>query len=275
MEQNQLYNNPTLRKAQLIMVEMLGEVDRICRAHGLRYWIDYGTLLGAVRHEGHCIPWDDDMDLCMPSEDYRMFWQYAQQELNPKFFLQSEQSDPTSTAGIGNLRLRDKSSLMIFYREDFSNTSAKGVFIDIFEMVPSPKLPFKTFRWMARRISFAYNFFKYNPHLNFHNIVCYFWYPIQRRLFKAIWLCLPTDKRVLTPRPEMYGYSSFLHEDDLYPLQEIDFEGLRVFAPKDPIKRLLGIYGDFMKIPAPEKRRVHARYLFLNIEDNDLKLSEK
>ena len=57
-----------LRKAQLIMLDMLIEFDAICKKHQLQYWLDSGTLLGAVRHQGF-IPWDDDIDLSMPVED--------------------------------------------------------------------------------------------------------------------------------------------------------------------------------------------------------------
>jgi len=64
----------TLREAQLIMLEILVEVDAICQKYNLRYWLDSGTLLGAVRHQGF-IPWDDDIDLSMPVEDYLKFQQ--------------------------------------------------------------------------------------------------------------------------------------------------------------------------------------------------------
>ena len=69
-----------LRKVQLRTVEILAEVDRICRKHGLRYWIDYGTLLGYRRHNGRFIPWDDDLDVDMPSADFRKFIEIAKTE---------------------------------------------------------------------------------------------------------------------------------------------------------------------------------------------------
>ena len=55
-------------------MEILREIDRICRAHGLTYFLSCGTLLGAVRHKGF-IPWDEDMDVMMPREDYERFLQ--------------------------------------------------------------------------------------------------------------------------------------------------------------------------------------------------------
>ena len=63
-EMTQEKNNPTqydMRQLQLRSVPILQAIDNVCRQHGLRYYMIYGTLLGAVRHGGF-IPWDDDME---------------------------------------------------------------------------------------------------------------------------------------------------------------------------------------------------------------------
>ena len=61
-----------VRRLQLAQLELLKEVDYVCRKHNLDYWIDFGTLLGAIRHKGF-IPWDDDVDIGMPRKDYNKF----------------------------------------------------------------------------------------------------------------------------------------------------------------------------------------------------------
>ena len=61
-----------LRDIQLAVVKMLLEVDKVCKEHKIQYWLDYGTLLGAIRHKDF-IPWDDDIDISMMREDYDKF----------------------------------------------------------------------------------------------------------------------------------------------------------------------------------------------------------
>ena len=72
------------RVVQMLELDILSEVDRICRQHNLRYWLDYGTLLGAVRHKGF-IPWDDDVDISMPYQDFVKFCEIAPRELGKDF----------------------------------------------------------------------------------------------------------------------------------------------------------------------------------------------
>ena len=65
----QLEKDALLRKLQLVELEILVDFDAFCRKHNLRYYVVGGTLIGAVRHKGF-IPWDDDIDVSMPREDF-------------------------------------------------------------------------------------------------------------------------------------------------------------------------------------------------------------
>lgn len=70
-----------LKRVQEIDFELLCEVDRICKKHSIQYFLFYGTLLGAVRHQG-VIPWDDDVDIAMTRENYLRFYEIAKKELD-------------------------------------------------------------------------------------------------------------------------------------------------------------------------------------------------
>jgi lipopolysaccharide cholinephosphotransferase len=81
-----------LRKLQLVELDILREFVRVCEAHGLRYYLAYGTLLGAVRHRGF-IPWDDDVDVTMPRSDYVRLAKLCAAELGPELIWQSYLTD--------------------------------------------------------------------------------------------------------------------------------------------------------------------------------------
>ena len=82
----------SLRALQLVELGILGAFVRLCEAHGLRYYLAYGTLLGAVRHQGF-IPWDDDIDVTMPRRDYDRFAELCASELNSEHRWQSYSTD--------------------------------------------------------------------------------------------------------------------------------------------------------------------------------------
>ena len=64
--------DPLKKRNWAALLEVLAEIDRVCKKHNITYFADWGTLLGAVRHKGF-IPWDDDLDICMKREDYEKF----------------------------------------------------------------------------------------------------------------------------------------------------------------------------------------------------------
>lgn len=115
----------SLQQIHMVELEILQEIDAICGKLGSRYWAMYGTLLGAIRHEGF-IPWDDDLDIAMPRRDYELFLEYMKTRYIGGLELHHclEKDDyPFYIA-----RVVEKKHKLIF--DDYEYTS--GVFIDIY-----------------------------------------------------------------------------------------------------------------------------------------------
>lgn len=117
-----------LRKMQLIQVDLLTEFDRVCRKSKIRYILDAGTLLGAVRY-GKFIPWDDDIDVRMLRSDFEKFSKIAAKELDSSVFFQSNKTDKHYPWLYSKLRKEGTRAV----RVGQENLKMKdGVFIDIF-----------------------------------------------------------------------------------------------------------------------------------------------
>lgn len=127
-----------MEQVKYAQLDLITELDRICKKHDLPYFMVGGTLIGAVRHNGF-IPWDDDIDVGMLWEDYQKLRQACDQDLDPAYMLHDWYSDPNSPHPFFKLKIRGT-----HYREELSGNSKMddGIFIDIFpfDNVPDNKL---------------------------------------------------------------------------------------------------------------------------------------
>ena len=104
MTENFEITKDVLEKLQKVELEMLIEVNRICRKNNINYSIMYGTLLGAVRNGGF-IPWDDDCDVVFKRDEYEKFFEACKKDLDTsRFFLQEHRTDPYYLFGYSKLR---------------------------------------------------------------------------------------------------------------------------------------------------------------------------
>lgn len=118
----------TLRRVQLTQLEIAKEIKRVCEKNGIEYWLDSGTLLGAVRHKGF-IPWDDDLDIGMKREDYEKFKKVAINDLSSKYYFQDWLTD--KNYGLPFAKVRKKNTLYIENKGQNSK-AACGIYVDIF-----------------------------------------------------------------------------------------------------------------------------------------------
>lgn len=113
-------------------LQLLEKFDEVCRKHQLTYYVDYGTLLGAIRHRGF-IPWDDDIDVVMFRDDYNRLLSIAADEFKSPYFFQNTYTDSI----INTLsKLRDSRTTAIQFPNNKSLN--QGIFIDIFPLDDVP-----------------------------------------------------------------------------------------------------------------------------------------
>ena len=137
------------KRVWAVQLEMLDEVERICKANGLKYFADSGTLIGAIRHEGY-IPWDDDIDLVMLREDYDKFVQIAPKWLKEDLVLQTVYTEKNYLRGHAQIR---NSKTCGCNEEDKKAGYNCGIFIDIFPLDGMPKTEKERKSW-AKKIQF-------------------------------------------------------------------------------------------------------------------------
>ncbi len=247
-----------LRRQQLRMLELLVEVDRICRKHGIRYWLSSGTLIGAARHKGF-IPWDDDLDIEMLLPDYKRLMKVLPQELPDTMALQSVETDPNYFFFYAKVRDR-RSHLEESNRYD-RVWKERGIYIDIFPFYKQPlwahilseKTQGHVYKIMNRMGEGDKEMWKVRAITRFNRFIVH---PVLKLFCK------------LSRARETYGlgipYHDPRHLEDIFPLTEMEFEGHMFPVPKDTHKVLTLKYGDYMQLPNVDQINLHVGELSID-----------
>jgi lipopolysaccharide cholinephosphotransferase len=123
-----------MKKVWQVETDLLVHFIEVCRKENLRFWVDGGTMLGAVRHHGF-IPWDDDVDVCMPRADYDRLVGMGDRLFKYPYFLQTAYSDKDYFRG--HAQLRNSETAAIRPSDSFQPFN-QGIFIDIFVLDEAP-----------------------------------------------------------------------------------------------------------------------------------------
>lgn len=219
-----------------VLIDLMLEFDKVCRQYDLKYVLDSGTLLGAIRHNGF-IPWDDDVDVAMLPEDYEKLMQIGPTAFKGKYFFQNEFTDPGSLRYHCQLR---NSNTTGFLKNDYARRVKfnSGIFIDIFPLSVLPndtlnrqKVFNKCEQLLDARNHESYKkFYEYTNTLRKGDYCAPLW---AKFLFKRV---MPV-KNFLTP---------VMH----------DFEAFRFPVPSNPEEILTIQYGKDWKTPQ-RKPNVH------------------
>ena len=248
-------------------LEILKNFIRVCEQLNLNYFVVQGTLIGAVRHKGFS-PWDDDIDVGMLREDFEVFISEGQALMPENLFIQTHQTDPYYPHGFAKIRNSDTA---------FVETSCKklpinhGIYIDIFPFDYYPDNPVKSAVFEMRKFFLRYR------------IRCSLYIPadqkftganlIRRVLKRCSKIIYPSLEEALDKQYMLYksvgagkkrinngspwGLRECMPAFWFNEITELVFEGIPVKAPKYYKAYLTHVYGDYMKLPPPEKRIPH------------------
>ncbi len=265
MNKLQTFSLSQLKACQQKQLAILEEVDKICRKHSIEYWLDGGTLLGAVRHGGF-IPWDDDIDIAMTKENLARFEAVAPQELPAHLVLQSPSKEKTKEP---ITKVRDLNSFIIEPSDDLTVDYEKGLYIDIFPFEPYPSCSRGLTKRVTRGINRAYSVLHRKHYYSLRSFAEFFYFGGMYLLYRAVWAV--TYK--LYPPLSHYGnitvnngYGVKHRNDETWPLGTILFEGRSFPCPKNTDAYLTELYGDYMSLPPEEKRIGHALFLLSSLD---------
>lgn len=248
-------------------LEVLLEFQRVCEELGLRYYLTAGTLLGAIRHKGF-IPWDDDIDVAMPREDYDKLARMGPKCFSEKYFYQDYHTEANFPQFFSRLRKRGTEVDTLFME---SIEMEHGCFIDVFPLDRCPdgdKAASLFFKGM--------DFFKYAVLARVSTkFVCLYekryarlllsifkripnrWLFFLRECFRKMMGCFSTGKKLCTVGGR-HGYPKEAYCVEWWEKAvPVQFEGYTFPAPAGWDMQLRSMYGDYMVLPSEEEQERH------------------
>ncbi|MCI7550771.1 MAG: LicD family protein [Actinomycetaceae bacterium] len=266
------YRPEVLARLQQAERRILSAIDSLCTYHGITYFVDGGTCLGAIRHGGF-IPWDDDIDIGMPINDYLRFLNIAPTELPEGMSLHT----CLDTPGFSALWAKVFLDGTVFNDANAQAAGTQqGIFVDVF-----PYFPLDTNELIAQRQLTMCSFWQKVSYLKaFSNPNLPRMGPFGRILEPATALAVKSAHCALRKLPQEYIYRQFFTAARptaasttwfsgaysyvgtyptkvLFPTDRGQFDDLTISLPADPHSYLTIHYGNYMEIPPEPDRHTH------------------
>ena len=257
-----------LEELKKIELNILIYIDQVCKNNNLRYYLCGGTLLGALRHKGF-IPWDDDIDICMPRPDYDAFIEIIKRNDRKYKILNSEQENYYYNFS----KVIDSETILIEY--NYQPIEGLGVYVDVFPLEGMPmdeeerEKHFIALNKIRRRIN-SYALFR--PKIR-KNLLQYIKSVILYEKNKKVTISkFQKEYEQLTKQYHFdeseyvyasggaYGKKDIFRKDFFSGFTEVEFEGRRFWAPKECEAYLKQLYGDYMQLPPVDKRVSNHNY---------------
>lgn len=246
------------------LFQILVEVDRICRKYNIKYSLEGGTLLGAIKYKGF-VPWDDDIDIVMPRTDYERFLKICKKELDTQFFLQN--SDIMYEFPLNYTKICLNNTLYIQGNSENFNIH-HGLFLDVFPIdnvnLKLLKFQISIIRALSGTREYKINKrykedFKLPSSKKYKNLLC-----MVLSILPMEWInrLLYVTMTIFNYKKTDYVFELCTSSRNLKPLKrnvyeeliEVDFMGKSFLASKHYTRFLEARFGDISILPPIEKR---------------------
>ena len=267
-----------LEDLKKIQLEILNIVSLFCQKNNINYFLDCGTLLGAVRHKGY-IPWDDDIDIGMLRDDYERF-KLLFNQYNTRYQFECNELDDSFNYPIG--KVLDTNTIL--YEPDKKTGLKLCVNIDVFVYDNAPDDERNCNKMFKRRD--RYNKLRYAqiyPNAYNHQSIIK---KTIRFFLKLYFSLLPKNyytkkiiknsKRYINNQTKRVGnftsITKFVGNKEIFhSFIELEFEGKKYQAPIGYDIWLRNLYGDYMKLPPVNKRVRHHQFEAYLLEKKEVK----
>lgn len=239
-----------------VLLEILDEIDRVCKKNNIKYFLSGGTLLGSIRHKGF-IPWDDDVDLWMTRKNYKKFKKVLKTDLDEKYFAEDYFSNINYPLSI--LKIEKKGTCFVenvFKGADISHC----LYVDVFPLdnIWNPIYKLQTAILIKLQSVRDYKLRKNGAqHASFAKRVIYGMCPLilcrtLTELTMRILNIFPT--KCMNQLSHRGRYWPKFVRSEIDDLIDVEFEGKLYPIPREYDKILKECYGDYMKLPPEDKQ---------------------
>lgn len=235
------------KKIWKTQIDIALEVKRLCEKYKIKYFIIWGTLLGAVRHKGY-IPWDDDFDIAFLRRDYEKFCKKARKEIKEPLFFQDALSDPDYFIGYARIRNSETTGWIL---QNPSPRYNNGIFIDLY---PLDVLPSNIYVWKVQAFVIKCLLNKLN-NIRKENRVKYRIFVFLHKLCCVMFNGIKKPKKLgllYSPNEIEAGY--WFDAEDVKRTVRLTYENTSFSAPNGYKNILRNVYGDYMRFPPKAKR---------------------
>ncbi len=275
--ENKNTHNYDLKKIHLQVLDILQEIDRICKKNNITYFLSAGTALGAVRHKGF-VPWDDDADIGMLREDFERFRKIAKEELGADYYYQTMGKGSSFYRNFDQVG-KNNTSFVLYNTKDIK--IHHGIHVDVFpfdyvsEDEEKRKEHVKVVQKYRKLISN-----KLIPHVvstknpwkrliinrEYYRMKFTSLRTLQDNIEGALTRYRGKEEQYVADLLTHYKKIMYFKKSDILPVKYVDFENLKLPVPNNTDAYLSMMYGDYMTPPPEGKRNQRHRLVDLSYD---------